>query len=432
MVIGRKREGAFGNFMSQTTHSDPTQTKQGGSFWRNHDFLLLWSGQVVSTLGSSVSALALPLLVLTLVHSPVQAGLVAAIQMIPYLLFSLPVGALIDRWNRKLVMISCDLVRWLVLGSVPLAFVLGHLTVAQLYLVAFIEGTARVLFELAQISSLPRVVHPTHVPRAYAMSEITTYLASLLGPNLAALVISLARTTIIGAVLAYLIDSISYLISALSLRSIRASFQMERVSEQKRSLWKEIAEGLRFLWHQRLLRILALLTMSINFFQAGIRLDIIVLVRDQLHLNTLLLGVILSADGVGGLVGGLIAPWLNERLRFGWIIIGSMLVWTFAMTVAALATSVIPLMIGQGLMGLIWPIYSVAVVSYRLSLAPDELQGRVNSSFRLLTYGIESIGAAVGGVLLVFIGARLALGLVAIGLALSTIAASSTQLRRTR
>jgi len=170
----------------------------------------------------------------------------------------------------------------------------------------------------------------------------------------------------------------------------------------------------------------------VNFFQAGIRLDIIVLVRDQLHLSTLLLGAILSADGVGGLLGGLIAPWLHERLRFGQIVIGSVLVWTIAMIMATLATSAFPLMISGGLVSLIWPIYSVAVVSYRLSLAPDELQGRVNSSFRVLTYGIESIGAAVGGVLLVVIGARLSLGLVAAGLALSAIAASSTQLRRTR
>jgi MFS family permease len=411
---------------------DTTNTKPPRSFWRNGDFLLLWSGQLVSTLGSSVSGLALPLLVLTLVHSPVQAGLVAAIQMVPYLLFSLPVGALIDRWDRKLVMIICDIVRWLMLGSVPLAFILGHLTVAQLYLVAFIEGTARVLFELAQISSLPRVVHPVHVPRAYAMGEVTSYLASLLGPNLGALIISLARTTIIGTILAYLIDSISYLISALSLGCIRSSFQTERISAQKRSLWKEIVEGLRFLWQQRLLRVLALLTMSVNYFQAGIRLDIIVLVRDQLHLNTLLLGLILSADGIGGLLGGLIAPRIKERLRLGQIIIGSLLVWSIALLIATLSISAILLIVSRALVGLIWPIYAVAVVSYRLSLAPDELQGRVNSSFRLLTFGIESVGVAVGGWLLVAIGARFSLGVVAAGLLLSTIVASCTNWRGAR
>jgi MFS family permease len=413
-----------------TARSDRMNEKDSGSFWRNRDFLLLWSGQVVSTLGSSVSALALPLLVLALVNSPAQAGLVAAIQMVPYLLFSLPVGALIDRWNRKRAMIYCDLVRWLALGSVPLAFALGHLTIAQLYIVAFAEGTARVLFELAQIASLPRVVSPAYVPRAYAMSTITDYLASLFGPNLGALIISLARTTVMGAILAYLVDSVSYLASVFSLGAVRTSFQTERVEGQQRSLWQEMGRGLRFLWQQRLLRILALLTMSVNFFQAGIRLDVIVLVNDQLHLNTLLLGLILGADGIGGLLGGLIAPWIQERLRFGQLIIGSVLVWSIALVVAALASSAFPLIISRVLVGLIWPIYGVAVVSYRLSLAPDELQGRVNSSFRLLTYGIESVGAAVGGLLLGPLGPRLSLGLVTGGLALSAIVASCTQLRR--
>src|SRR5581483_1470072 len=92
-IFAEKEKELLNNRMTQTTQTDPTQTKQAGSFWRNRDFLLLWSGQVVSTLGSSVSGLALPLLVLALVQSPVQAGLVAAIQMVPYLLFSIPVGA---------------------------------------------------------------------------------------------------------------------------------------------------------------------------------------------------------------------------------------------------------------------------------------------------------------------------------------------------
>ena len=98
--------------------------------WRNRDFLLLWSGQTISVLGTNISTLALPLLVLVLTHSPALAGLLTAMRLLPYLLFSLPAGALIDRWDRKAVMIRCDIVRWLALGSVPLAFSLGYLTIA--------------------------------------------------------------------------------------------------------------------------------------------------------------------------------------------------------------------------------------------------------------------------------------------------------------
>jgi MFS family permease len=133
-----------------------------------------------------MSTLALPLLVLALTHSPAQAGLLTALRLLPYLLFSLPAGALIDRWDRKAVMIRCDAIRWLALGSVPLAFGLGHLTLIQLYLVAFVEGTAYVFFSLAQIAALPQVVSSAHLPQAYALDTTTEYIGTLLGSSLGA------------------------------------------------------------------------------------------------------------------------------------------------------------------------------------------------------------------------------------------------------
>src|SRR5450432_2324152 len=111
------------------------------SLWRNRDYMLLWTGQLVSSVGSQVSQLAFPLLILALTHSPAQAGLAGALRALPYLIFSLPAGALIDRWDRKRVMILSDIVRGLALGSIPLAFALGNLTILQLYIVSTIEGT---------------------------------------------------------------------------------------------------------------------------------------------------------------------------------------------------------------------------------------------------------------------------------------------------
>ena len=148
----------------QTPHEEHNDVRPSRPLWRNRDFLLLWSGQTVSTLGTNVSTLALPLLVLALTHSPAQAGLLTATRLLPYLLFSLPAGALIDRWNRKAVMIRYDLIRWLALGSVPLAFSIGHLTLIHLYIVAFLEGTAYVFFSIAQIAALPQVVPSAHLP----------------------------------------------------------------------------------------------------------------------------------------------------------------------------------------------------------------------------------------------------------------------------
>ncbi|GER91937.1 MFS transporter [Dictyobacter vulcani] len=370
--------------------------------WRNRDFLLLWNGQTISILGTNVSTLALPLLALTLTHSPAQAGFLAAMRLLPYLLLSLPAGALIDRWNRKTVMICCELTRWLALGSVPLVFTLGHLTLLHLYSVAFVEGTGYVFASLAQISALPRVVGPSRLAQAYVLDTVTESLGTLLGPGLGGFIIALTLPVVVlGACYAYLADSLSYLVSLLSLLCIRTSFQAERPRGEKRALHKEILEGLRFLWRQPLLRTMAMLTMTVNFLQAPLTLAVIILARNDLHLDVRMLGIMLGISGVGGLVGGLCAPWLQTRVRRGPALIGSVVLWSLAVFLLAIASSPLLVIIGSTLTSLAWPLYGVIVVEYRLTLTPDHLQGRVNSAFRFLTYGSEPLGTALGGLLLI-------------------------------
>lgn len=387
------------------------------SLWHNGNFLLLWSGQAVSTLGTSISTLALPLLLLALTHSPALAGFFFATRQLPYLIFSLPAGALVDRWDRRKTMIACDLVRWLVLGSVPLAFILGHLTLVQLYLVAFTDGTAYVLFSLAQISALPQVVASEHLPRAYALDTTMEDIGTVSGPSLGAFIIGLASAVEAGALLAYLVDSFSYLVSVLSLVCMRVSFQTERVTEgAPRKLSQEIVEGLRFLWEQRHLRSMALLTALINFLFSPLNLVLIVLAQHPLHLSVQFLGLLLSAGGVGGIVGGVLAPWIRIRLRCGHILLLSVCVWLGATSLLVLASWPPLFIVGKCLLGFTWPAYGVTIVSYRLTLTPDNLQGRVNSAFRSLSFGSEPLGAAIGGLLLVFLGAQAVLGLIAAGL----------------
>jgi len=398
--------------------------------WRNRDFLLLWSGQTISTLGTRVSGLALPLLVLALTHSPAQAGLIATVNALPYLVLSLPAGALIDRWNRKSVMIRCDLVRFLALGSIPLAQVSHHLSIAQLYAASLVEGTAYVFFNIAQIAALPRVVPTTQLPQATAVNATAESTASLIGPGLGGIIISTARTTESGAVLAYLIDSVSYLASVLSLSAIRTPFQVERQPNVHRSLRAEIMEGLRFLWKERRVRTMACLTMSINLLSSPMYLAIIILARNQMHANASTIGLIFSVASGAGLLGSLIAPWIKAHLRFGQIIIGVIVLQALALPLLATAVSPIMLIIGWALVTLTIPIYNVTQVSYRLSLIPDILQGRVNSAFRLLAFGGVPIGTAIGGLLLGPLGPRTELWLVAAGLGLTALAASFTDVRK--
>ena len=187
----------------------------------------------------------------------------------------------------------------------------------------------------------------------------------------------------------------------ISLRFIRVPFQAVRlVNGERPTLRHEMLEGLLFLWKKRELLQLALLTMVSNFFQAPITLAVIVLARDQLHIDVQALGLMFSAGGLGALVGAVFAPKGKELLRMGHIIVGGLALWTLAAVLLALAGSPLPLVAGLILLQFVWPFYGVAVVTYRFSLVPDELQGRITSAFRVLTFGAEPLGSALGGVLL--------------------------------
>ncbi len=410
--------------------AESTAEKRRDSLGRNRDFLLLWSGQAVSTLGTSVSTLALPLLALALTHSPTQAGFIAAAQAVPYLILSLPAGALIDRWDRRAVMIRCDLAGWLAYGSVPLAAALGRLTVAQLYGVALVSGTAFVFFNIAEVAALPRVVPAAQLPQANALNESALSGATLLGPALSGAIISLARTTIAGAALAYLLDSLSYLASVASLGLIRAPFQMDRPSVAGQSLRRDIAAGLHFLWADQRLRIVALLAASIGILSSPTDLAIIVLAQQRLHAAARAIGLIVSLGSVGGLLGSVIASWVTARLRFGRIMVGTVAIEALAVALLAAATVPAMLVVGLAVVAVAIPIANVTQMSYRLALTPDALQGRVNSVFRLLFFGGQPLGLALGGALLGPLGPRAELGLVAVGLGLSALAVALTPVGR--
>jgi MFS family permease len=175
------------------------------------------------------------------------------LRALPYLLFSLPAGALVDRWDRKRTMILCDAGRALSLASIPLALVIGRLTVLQIYVVSAIEGTLFVFFNIAEVACLPRVVAREQLPAANAQNQATDGVTALLGPSLGGALFTA------GASLPFLTDAISSIASVFSLFFIKAKFQKERIAVP-RALWLEIREGMTWLWRQRLIRFIALLT----------------------------------------------------------------------------------------------------------------------------------------------------------------------------
>ena len=181
------------------------------SLWRNRNYLFLWGGQTISSLGSDISQLAFPLLILARTHSPALAGGIGALQSVPYLFFSLPLGAFVDRWNPKRVMLLCDTSRALNLLSIPLAFAVGHLTSLQLALNALIEGSLFVAFNLAETAGLLSVISREQLPMAIAQYTAAEGTTSVLGPPLGGVLYSL------GQGIPFLCDAISYLFSVSSL-----------------------------------------------------------------------------------------------------------------------------------------------------------------------------------------------------------------------
>ncbi|MDQ2783940.1 MAG: MFS transporter [Chloroflexota bacterium] len=373
----------------------PIESRREVSLWHNRDYVILWSGQTVSSIGSGVSELAFPLLILALTHSPAQAGLAAALRTVPYLIFSLLAGAFVDRWNRKRTMILCDVARALVLGSIPLAFALGLLTIWQLYAVTFIEGTLYVFFSLAETSALPQVVSKTQLPNATAMNNAAYGVTALLGPSLGGILYAVGRT------IPFLTDAISYIASAFSLGFIHVRFEEQRARVQ-RSIRQEIGEGLRWLWRHPLIRYMAFLT-------AGLRVGngvflIAVIVAQRQGASSTEIGLILGVGGVGATLGSLMSPLVQRRFSFGAAISG--ICWCEALLFLLLVAARMPFTLALVLfvLMLVGPSYDTVQFSYRLALIPDSLQGRVNSVFRMIATTIQPLGLALTGWLLEYAG----------------------------
>jgi MFS-type transporter involved in bile tolerance (Atg22 family) len=364
---------------------------------KNRDFTILWSGQVVSTIGSDVSGLAFPLLVLATTHSPAKAGIVGFANSLPNLL-SLGVGALVDRWDRKRIMLAADLARGLALASIVVAVAADALTFAQIVIVAFVEGTLGVFFTTAEAAALPQVVPREQLSQAIAQNQARQQGAGIVSQPLGGFLFA------VGHAVPFLADAVSYVASFISLLFVRPAFQAarERPATQLRA---EIAEGVRWLWNHVFLRTTMFLVAGTNFAHAALVLALIVRAR-TLGASSTVIGVMLALFSTGALLGAAIAPWVQRHVRPSVLIIGS--VWLWAVLTAALFFVDVPLLLGGlcALQAVVGPPWNVVIGSYRYRLVPDQLLGRVGSAGRLVTWGTIPLGSLAAGYLIAGLGAR--------------------------
>lgn len=366
--------------------------RPSGSLRRNRDFMLLFSGQIVSAIGSQVSQLAFPLLILAVTGSPAQAGFMGAMRGLAYVFFGLPAGAFVDRWDRRKVMILSDFGRAVALGSIPLALALGRLTVGQLYLVTFAEGTLFIFFGLAETACLRGMVRPEQLPAAVSLNEASYSVSGLLGPSLGGALYGVQR------MLPFIADAVSYVVSAVALLFTTIDSQPER-ADAPRQMRTEIKQGILWLWREPTVRFLCWVNGSVNLLYGGWTLLLISLAQRQ-HASSFMIGLIFATGGIGTLLGTALATPVQRRFTVGRIMVW--IAWLFVITWVPYAWAPNVLWIGVvNAVGFVFvPIYVTTHFSYRLVLIPDALQGRVNSVFRLVTFGSQMLGFALTGALL--------------------------------
>jgi MFS family permease len=378
-----------------TTSGDQGTARPARTLFRNRDFMLLWSGQIVSALGSRVSMIAYPLLALALTHSPADAGLVGFAGTLPYLLLQLPGGGLVDRWNRKRTMIECDAIRAAALLVLAFAAWRGLAGIPLVMAVAFVDGAMFIVFGLAEGAALPHVVPAEQLSSAIAQNEAKSRGAQLAGQPIGGLLFEL------GHAFPFLADAASYVVSVATLALIRTEFQVE--APERRPLHAEIAEGFAWLWRQPFLRDCALLVGASNFMFQAMVLVVIVLARSR-GASAAMIGLIFGCVGVGGLLGSFVAPWVSRNLGTRFVVVGVNWVWAALLPLFVLVPW--PIAYGPifGLSAFVGPPWNVVVSTYELALTPDRMLGRVQGVEGLLAWGSIPLGSLVAGLVLERVG----------------------------
>jgi MFS family permease len=385
---------------------------------KNGDFRLLWIGEAASMLGTQLSSVAFPLLVLEVTGSPFRAGLVGTVGLAPIVLLSLPFGVLADRVDRKRAMITCDVVAGLALSSIAAAVWLDRLAYVHILVVALVVGGATSFIRIAEEGVIAQIVPREQLGESVSQNVARGYATGLVGPALAGLTFAASRA------LPFAIDALSYICSMVAMARIRSSFQETRVRTDATAR-RDIAEGVRWLWQRPFLRDSLLLVAGSNF--VPISLLLIVTAKD-LGASSTVVGVVLAFNSLGGLLGSAAAPRLHTLIPTRVVVVG--FVWLGTPVFAALAFTRQPLLLG--LLIAVWtfggPLWDSVVVGYRISATPDRLQGRVASVDWLLSMSLAAVGPLVGGYLLSTIGSRDTLlafaGLVAVFAALGSAAPS--------
>jgi len=407
------------------------------SLWRHRDFLTYWVGDTVSSLGTQVTFVALPLVaLLTLDVTTRELGVLRFAEYLPFLALTLLFGVWADRRRRRPLMIAVHVIRGALVAIVPVLALFGIVRFPVLVAVAFAVGTCTALFEVCWLSYVPSLVPSDRLVDAIGKVATSHSAAEVAGPALGGLLVQLAT-----APFALIVDAVSYLFAAASLVIVRHRepdpVDPAKASQTRTNMLAELGDGLRFAFRQPYIRATAFCAAQANFF--GLLTETVFLqyaVR-ELQLRPGLLGLVLSTVGAGGILGAAFANGIITRFPVGRVYVtarlvsgGGVLLLPLAggSTTTAVATCMASFFIWQAALAN----SNVVNASLRQAMTPEHLRGRMNASVRTLVFGALPLGGLAGGLFGDLIGLRAALWLGAIGYTASVVPILLSPLPRLR
>jgi MFS family permease len=357
------------------------------------DFRKFWAGQTISNLGSSFTQWAVPILVYDLTHSALKLGVATAATFLPFLLFGLPLGAWMDRVDRKRAMIALDSVNAVVILSIPLVATFGDLNVWLIYAVTFIQSTIFIAFSAGEFAAIPSLVSNEDLVTANGRIQASYSAAQVAGPLLAGALLSVLPLT---WVLTF--DAGSFAISALSLSLVRRSFNAaEDETKERTSILHDVREGLRYVLSHPVLRNISVMMALINFVGASTYAQLVLFATERLDASKREIGLLFAAGSAGVVVTGLLAGRLRKRFSFTALAMTSLMLMGGCLIVFAGMRwywAALPFWAAAGGLGIL---FNINTGSLRQAIVPDHLLSRVMSIAAVLAWSAIPAGALVGG-----------------------------------
>ena len=362
------------------------------------DFWKFFAGQTISNFGGSITNFALPLLVFKLTHSPISLAITTAVEFAPYLLFGLVIGAWADRTDRRRLMIATDLLRGVAIGSIPLAYFAGDLSVWWIYAVAFVHSLLTIAFNAGQFAAVPSLVEGDDLVTANGRIQASFEAAAITGPFLAGVaLLTFPLQTL------FSVDAASFVVSAASLGWIRRSFNGPS-RERSTHIFRDVVEGLRYVLKHPVLRMISAMMALYNFFNSTSYAQVVLFAKERLMANDAQVGWMFSASSVAVIIFSLLIGRLRKRLKFSQAILGILmatgllLILFSQMRIYWLGLLVWALWAGVGSM------FDINTMSLRQAIVPNEMLGRVMTIAGVLAWSAIPLGTLAGGFAIQYTG----------------------------